>query len=163
MFSEKVLGPCPKRQPPIGAVYRIAILNSFIKRYRHNGEFLVGLNDDLFCHKESLRILHVNCRVIKRGAKVAGSAFTVLNAELGVAVLPFQTLMREPEGVTGGSWNCYPLLYIASALRCCTSALLGSANALLVSATLCVCIIEPEGNLTQWRLDIVDPGVDITF
>ncbi len=75
---------------------------------RHDGETIVGLNEEMLGQQQSLGVREVDARIVERGAVIAGGAFAVLEGEGVISAVPFEILMADTDGVAIAVGNVVP-------------------------------------------------------
>src|SRR5260370_20557924 len=142
VLSEKHFGSQSERGPVIKPMAMLAVPLPLKDENRHDGESVVGLNQQMFRDQQSFGTLQERSRILDRSAEISCCTLPVLDGERVVAPVPFQALVAYPERVAVGGRNH------RAGLR---SAAFGRRK------------IKPSAPPPEGAFEIVDTDVDIAF
>src|SRR5258708_742284 len=84
---------------------RIAILHSLVDKYRHDCEFVVRLEEQVFYYLKPRRATEIRRRIVDRSAEIAACPGPILNAECVIAAMPLEALVTQSKRISTLSGN----------------------------------------------------------
>src|ERR1700675_775362 len=97
VLSEKHFGSQSERGPVVEAMARLAVPLPLEDENRHDGESVVGLNQQMVRDQQSFGTFQERSRVLDRCAEITCCSLPVLDGKGVVASVPLQPLMAQTE------------------------------------------------------------------
>src|SRR5262249_49860098 len=142
VVGKKEFRPGTEGIPLRRTMVRHTVARPLIDEERHDSELLIRLDQKVFLNEQSLLVLEKRSWVVQGSAEVTCRALAIANRKFIEASVEFCAGMAKPE---------------TPAVR------RGNHATVLLSATLCKCIVEPHGGSSCRCFHVVEPHIDVAF